>query len=320
DPATGALRAVRELRPLPDPSYLALTPDGAALCAVGETADGAVRVLSLADPAAPEPTGPPVPVAGAAPTHLAVTGRRIYTANYTSGSVSGVGLAGGTVARGPATVVPHHGSGPVTERQEGPHAHGVTLSPDGAWLLCADLGTDSVWIHAVDPADGTHRPHGELRLRPGTGPRHLVFHPAGHTVYVVNELDPTVTACHWDGESGTLTVAGETPLPTVADGDNYPSGLAVTPDGTRLYVAVRGADHIAVLDLGPDGAAAVLGAVDCGGHWPRGIALDADGTRLYVANERSGDVSWFALDQPGGLPRRLGSLTLPAPTCVVIGR
>lgn len=322
DPATGALRELTRLPEAPEnPSYLALAPDGRTLYAAGENAAGTVQAFSLADPDRPRPLAPPVPVDGDSPTHLTATTRRVYTANYGSGSVSAVPLADGARPGGPAHVTRHHGSGPVTDRQAGPHAHGVLVDPGSSWLLATDLGTDSVWIYRLDPADGGHRPHGEQPLRPGTGPRHLAFHPGGTTVHVLHELEPVLTHCRWDPAAGRLTVLGETPVPAGGRaGEDFPSGLVISPDGTRLYAAVRGADQVAVVRLGgADGAAEPLGTVDCGGAWPRALALDPGGRRLYVANERSGDVTWFELPEDGGLPRRAGALPAPAASCVVFG-
>src|SRR5439155_26219888 len=115
-----------------------------------------------------------------------------------------------------ATGLPHHGSGPQTARQEGPHAHAVLPDPSGRWLLSVDLGTDSVRVCALDGAAGTLTVRDEVALRPGSGPRHLAFHPRGDRAYVINELDPTVTLCRWDAARGTLTPLGETRLPPAA--------------------------------------------------------------------------------------------------------
>ncbi|NJQ06005.1 lactonase family protein [Streptomyces lonarensis] len=320
DPADGALTVLSGLRPLDNSSYLALSRDGGTLYAAGETDAGALAALDLADPDNPRLLAPPTPAGGAGSTHLAVSARRAYLANYTSGSVSSIALAADGTPHGEAVVTPHRGSGPVTERQAGPHAHGVALSPDGAWLLCADLGTDSVLVYALDPADGTQRPHGSLRLPAGDGPRHLVFHPDGTTVHVVSELDPQVTTCRWDADRGELEVTARTALPGSPAGadPDYPSGLGVTGDGRWLYVAVRGADEVAVLSLDGGDGPRVRASVACGGHWPRDLTVSEDGRRLYVANERSGDVTWFAVDPETGVPAPAGRLELPAPACVLL--
>ncbi|MER6917203.1 lactonase family protein [Streptomyces sp. NPDC000594] len=320
DAGTGALSPTGATDALADPSYLALAPTatGPVLYAVSEATEGAVAAFDIGG-AAPSPLGDPVPVGGAGPTHLAVHGRRLLTANYGSGSVSVLPLADDGSVGAAEAVLPHQGSGPDADRQLGPHAHQVVPAPGGRWVLAVDLGTDSVHVYARDPGTGGLVRHGETALRPGTGPRHLAFHPAGSHVYVLNELEPTLTVCRWDAATGGLDPVGETPvLPDGAAGPAYPSEVVVAPDGRYLWVANRGHDSIAVLALDPDGERAVLRTtVPCGGHWPRDLALDPAGRRLYAANERSGNVSWFTIEPGTGTPRWAGSLDAPAASCVI---
>ncbi|SDJ41012.1 lactonase family protein [Streptomyces indicus] len=323
DPATGALTVVATTDALADPSYLALA-DG-LLYAVSEADAGSVGVFELTD-GTPRLTGAPRSVGGSGPTHLTVAGGHVITANYGSGSVSALPLDGGAVR-----VVQHEGSGPNEARQAGPHAHQVAVDPSGRWLLSVDLGTDSVRIRPLGSLglQGSVGSHGslaedeaaaqqEVALRPGSGPRHLAFHPSGSHAYVLNELDPTLTVCAWDAGPGTLTPLRE--IPVLLDepkGDAYPSAITVAPDGRHLWTATRGEDAISVFALGPEGP--VLTAVaGCGGHWPRDLAVHPSGRFLYAANERSGDVSWFTVDE-AGVPQPAGSLAAPAASCVVFG-
>ncbi len=320
DPDTGALTPVHSTDEVVNPSYLALSPSGDVLYAVSETEEGAVAAFSLADPARPEPLGPPVPVRGDGPTHLALAGPWLLTANYGSGSVSVLPLQAGGRPGTPAAVLPHRGGGPVTDRQAGPHAHAVVPDPSGRWVLSVDLGTDSVWRCAVDPVSGAPSPAGETRLRPGSGPRHLAFHPRGDRAYVLNELAPTVTVCRWDAVSGTLEPVDETRVvPVGAEEPIYPSAPVVSTDGRFLWTANRGHDSIATLALDAAGdSPALRGTVSCGGHWPRDLTAHPDRPVLYAANERSGDVTWFTVDAESGIPVRGGSVALPAASCVVL--
>ncbi|MFI8824801.1 lactonase family protein [Streptomyces sp. NPDC053431] len=318
DPDSGALRVTGHSDAVADPSFLA--PDGDVLYAVSETEEGAAAAFDVAGPT-PRPLGAPVSVGASGPTHLAVVGGHLLTANYTSGSVSVLPRTGDGALRPLADQVRHEGSGPVTDRQAGPHAHQVLPDPGGRWVLAVDLGTDSVTISALDPATGALRPHGVTALRPGTGPRHLAFHPAGTHAYVLNELEPTLTVCRWDAEKGALTPLGETPVvPAGTTGPAYPSEVVASPDGRFLWAAVRGADTLAVLALDADGdTARLVATVPCGGHWPRDLTLAPSARHLYAANERSGDVTWFTVDPDTGVPERTGALPAPAASCVVFG-
>ncbi|WP_190127049.1 lactonase family protein [Streptomyces inusitatus] len=322
DAETGALTETGASDTVADPSYLALATDGRpVLYAVSETEDGAVAAFDVRD-GTPRQLGARVPVDGASPTHLAVVAGHVLTANYGSGSVSVLPLDEDGVPDAPTAVLRHEGSGPDPDRQLGPHAHQVLPDPSGRWTLAVDLGTDSVWISAVDPATGEPAPHGETALRPGTGPRHLAFHPSGGHVYVLNELVPTLTVCRWDPERGLLEPVGETSvLPDGAAGPAYPSEVVVSHDGRWLWAANRGHDSIAVLALDGSGERPELvTTVPCGGHWPRDLALDPTGRRLYAANERSGDVTWFDIDPDTGVPHKAGSLAAPAASCVIFTR
>ncbi|MET9802014.1 lactonase family protein [Streptomyces sp. NPDC006368] len=319
DPGTGALTVTGAAGDVADPSFLAPAPGGAVLLAVSETEEGAVAAFDIRG-AAPRLLGDPVAVRGAGPTHLALAGGHVVTANYGSGSVSALPLRADGRPDAAPVVLRHEGSGPDPERQSGPHAHQVVPDPTGRRLLAVDLGTDSVYVYALDaPGGDAPVPHGRTALPPGTGPRHLAFHPAGSHAYVLGELEPTITVCRWDADTGVLApVGGTRAVPAGAVTPSYPSGIAVSPDGRFLWAAVRGDDSIAVLALDDTREKpALVTTVPCGGHWPRDLTLDPEGRRLYVANERSGDVTWFDLDPTTGIPRRAGMLPCPAASCVV---
>ncbi|MEU1127000.1 lactonase family protein [Streptomyces sp. NPDC005899] len=331
DRDTGALTVLARTDAVADPSFLAVgsAPDGggAVLYAVSEGSDGAVAAFAVTpDDDVPRLIGEARPVDGSSPTHLALAAGHLLTANYGSGSVTALPVRTDGSLGPVASVLRHEGSGPDPDRQSGPHAHHVLADPSGRWVLSVDLGTDSVRVCALDPATGALRLHGEAAMRPGTGPRHLAFHPSGGHLYVLNELEPTLTVCRWDAAAGRLDPVGETPvLPHDADTADpegaertYPSEVVVSHDGRFLWTANRGHDSISVLTLDETGEKpALVAAVGCGGHWPRDLTLDPRGQWLYAANERSGNVSWFAVDAETGVPAHAGSLDAPAASCVV---
>ena len=109
-----------------------------------------------------------------------------------------------------SSVRAHEGSGPNKGRQEKPHAHGIYLDAAERFAFSPDLGADRVFVYRFDAAKGTLEPHGAAPLDPGSGPRHLAFHPSGKYLYVINELLSTVTAFSYDAEKGALT-----PLQTI---------------------------------------------------------------------------------------------------------
>ncbi|MEU3187604.1 lactonase family protein [Streptomyces sp. NPDC006923] len=325
DAETGALTERGATDAVADPSFLALAPGGSVLYAVSEQEEGAAAAFLApaadAVDATPRLIGEPVPVCGAGPTHLTLTAGHLLTANYGSGSVSVLPVGGDGALRAVSGVLQHEGGGPHPDRQRGPHAHQVTADPSGRWVLSTDLGTDSVRICALDAASGELTTHGETTLRPGAGPRHLAFHPAGGHAYVLCELEPTLTVCRWDAATGVLEPVGETSvLPDSAAVESFASAVVVARDGRFVWVANRGHDSIAVLALDETyEKAELVTTVPCGGRWPRDLALDPAGRRLYAANEHSGDVTWFDIDPHTGVPVRAGSIEAPAASCVIFG-
>ncbi|MFJ8649260.1 lactonase family protein [Streptomyces sp. NPDC093546] len=320
DPATGALAPLADVDTVVNPSWLALAPDTGVLYAVSETEPG--RAAAFRPTAGGlAPLGAAVEVGGVNPAHLSVAERRLLTANYVSGSVSSLPLAADGGLAGPPAVLTHRGSGPDTDRQEGPHAHQVLPDPSGRWVLTVDLGTDSVRVCALDAGTGELRVRAETMLRAGSGPRHLAFHPDGEVVYVLHELEPLLTVCQWDPASGRLEPLAEVDVDPDPGPDGvraHPSVVSVSSDGRFVRAAVRGRNTIVTLSLA-DGAEKprLTGVVECGGVWPRALVPDPSGRRLYVANEWSGDVTWFDVDPVSGEPRRAGALEVPAAACLV---
>jgi len=304
--------------PVSNPSFLALGPGGTVLYAVDEQEDGGVSALSV--------TGGELKLInresskGAGPTHLCVhpSGRYVLAANYDSGSVVALPVRpdGGL---GPATdVAQHTGSGPDADRQDGPHAHQIVPAPAGGYLHAVDLGTDTIYAYQLDNASGRLTPRGEVKLRAGSGPRHLAFHPNGRFAYVTTELGNTVVTCGYAG--GVLTPGKEQPATTApSSGErNYPAEVVVSPDGRFVYVSNRGADNIAVFAVGADGQLTPSSSTPCGGKYPRYIGLAPGGDFLFSANQKSDTVTTFAVDKATGALTSVGKpLASPMPVCTV---
>lgn len=308
DSATGALSADGPVTPTPGPSYLAWHPTGRFLYAANELLDGTVSAFAV-EGAQLRPLGSSRPTGGADPCHLSVdpTGRWLVTANYTSGSVAvhPIGDDGALGER--STLVQHRGSGPVTDRQEGPHAHQARFDPAGEYLLVNNLGTDTITTYRLD--GGALVEVAVTELPPGTGPRHLVF--TGDRVHVAGELASTVTT--FDYRAGTLSLVGSVPSTGHRRGAvNYPS--EITTDGRYVYLANRGEDTVSTFAPTATGLD-LVSEVPTGGEWPRHL-VPVDG-HLYVANQNSGAVAVFDLDPDTGVPSQTGSFPLASPACIL---
>jgi 6-phosphogluconolactonase len=290
---------------LPEASFLALSPDGGTLFAVSELEDAghvaAFALSSAGDGLTPFGTQPTY---GGLPCHVQVdpSGRFLLTANYGSGNVTVHPVVPGDGIGEPSHVVQHSGSGPEVDRQAQPHAHMVAATPAGDAFLAADLGADSVYVYSLDDSAGRLTLLAQNRMRPGSGPRHLVFHPSGEHFYLANELSNSVTVCSYDAATGMVKELAEHPAaPHPEDARNYPAGIALSPGGRFVYVSNRGDDSISAFEVLDAGARLrSAGRWPCEGGWPRAITLTPDGRFLFSANQRSHNVAVLRVDPDSG--------------------
>jgi 6-phosphogluconolactonase (cycloisomerase 2 family) len=315
DPRTGRITARGTITGVPDPSYLAVHPDGRTLYAVNERTRGSVTAVRIADRQVLGSRG----TGGSASCHLSVHpgGRWLLSADYGSGSVS-VHPIGDDGALGERTDRVVHDSPAPGPGQDGPHAHQIVTGPDGGHVLAVDLGTDTVYTYRLDEREGTLTEVSRASVRPGAGPRHLTFHPGGRYAYLANEVDDTVVVCAYDPDSGRLT-PGDPQSTGSGSGTNYPAQLVVTPDGSYAYLANRGHDSLARYAVEDDGARLkLLDTVPVGGDFPRQIALSPDGGLLFAALQRSGAVGVFRVDGGSGALRRAGEpFASPVAVCAL---
>ena len=242
-------------------------------------------------------------VKGPIPAHLTVdgTGRHLIVANYIGGNF--VVLPIGTDGRlGPVSgEVRDSGSGPNKARQEAPHPHIAVFDPAGRFIATADLGIDKVQIFRL--ADGGLERVSEAPVAPGAGPRHIAFDLSGKALYVVNELNATVTAFAYDAAGGKIgkelqTVSTE---PPGYAGPHSTAEIAVHPSGKFLYASNRG--HNSIVGYRMDRASGLLsvnGFATQGVNFPRNFAIDPSGRWLYVANQKGDTIVQFAVNPETG--------------------
>lgn len=327
DPATGSLRPEGTPTATVSPSFLALSGDGKRLFAVNETGNaetdpaGGVTSFSV-NPATGDLTLlSRISSAGAAPCHLSLDkgDKHLLVANYWGGSVAVFPVQADGRLGASASFVRHVGDNP-TPRDKGPHAHAVHVDPSNRWALVADLGLDKVFVYPYDAARGVLGPDPrEVTLDSGAGPRHLAFDPDGKAVYVLNELNGTVTSFLFEAQDGSLRQNQVISTLGLASGlPNRSAEVVVSPDGRFLYASNRGPDTIAIFAI--DRKSHLLrpvGLQSTGGKHPRNFAIDPSGSYLVVANRDSDNVVVFGIDRATGkLSHAAGPVSVPKPVCI----
>lgn len=352
DPGDGSLSEPRTLAGVENPTYLALHPNQWFLYAVNGSPSidghpgGAVSAFTI-DPT----TGNLAFVnrqytVGQGPSHLAIhrqTGRYLLAAGYHTANVLVFPIAADGSLGHPTDIAQHHGSSVNPDRQDRPHPHSVTFDLAGRFALVCDLGTDRVYVYRFDADDGKLIPDAPpwATVPPGSGPRHLAFHPSGRFVFVINEILSTVSSFRYVPESGVLTpietvstipedFVGEPYTPDVqvgaaasrppVVGSNFASDIHVAPSGRFVYGSNRGHDSIVIYSFDENTARlTVAGYQPTLGRTPRTFTLDPSGKVMVVPNQGSDNIVSFYVDAVTGALTPTGHVAAsPTPTHVVL--
>jgi 6-phosphogluconolactonase len=203
----------------------------------------------------------------------------------------------------------------------GDKAHLAITSPSGGYAFVPCLGAGIVAQYTFDADKGKLAPNpaGNASPPPGSGPRHLAFHPSERFAYGVNELTSTLTTYTYDKSKGTLApLETKSTLPAGFAQTNTGAEVAVHPNGRFVFASNRGHDSIAAFSIdASSGLVTPLGHTPTGGKTPRSFALDAKGAFLFVANQASDTVQAFRVDAAtGGLTALGAPRAAPKPTFV----
>ena len=329
DPASGKLTDAGVAAETPDPSFLVAHPNGKFLYAVNEgpVADGgkhgAVTAFSMDGATGKLTQLNQVSSLGIDPCFISIdkTGKFVLVANYTSGNISVFPiLADGKVGTATANVQDRGELGPNKERQEAPHAHWVQTTADNRFAIVVDLGLDQVLVYKFDAANGTLTPNDPpyVKIKAGSGPRHLVFSANEKYAYVASELASTVTALKYDAKKGTFKEFQTlSTLPPGLSGRNDVAEIALHPSGRFLYVSNRGNDSLAIYDVAGNGTLTPKGGMPTGGKEPRHFTFDPSGKYLFAENQNSDEIDIFQVDaSTGQLSANAQTIKVPSPVCV----
>ncbi|WP_439896711.1 lactonase family protein [Burkholderia ubonensis] len=241
---------------------------------------------------------------------LSPDGKYLVTANYSVAADPGGSFAvfplreDGAVGQA-ALTVHHAGSGPVKGRQDGAHAHSAVFSPDGRTLFVQDLGADKIFGYRytvdgsrglISPTDTRYTP-----VKPGSGPRHMVFDANGRYAYVTSELNAAVEV--FGHQDGKLTPVQTVPMAAPGfKGKVGGAALHLSPDGRFLYASNRGdANEIVIYAVNPaDGRLKTVGRQSSLGRTPREFLIDPTGKWLIVGNQDSDTFYVFRRDAETG--------------------
>lgn len=312
-----------------NPSFVAIHPNRRFLYAVNEVGNyqgrktGAVSAFTIDRTTGKLNFLNQIASGGSDPCYITVdkTGKYVLIANYTGGSISVFPLReDGSL--GPASAfIQHKGHGTNPERQEGPHAHSIDMSPDNRFAIVDDLGLDDTLVYPFDSAKGALE-FDQVKIAKadaGAGPRHFAWSPNGKFGYVINEIGSTVTGFSFDAATGTLTrIQAIASIPKDFSKLDESAEIEVAPSGKFLYASNRGHDSIAVFKIDAnDGKLTLAEYASTKGESPRNFEISPNGSLLFAANEKSDNIVEFRIHQQTGKLEATGKvLDVGQPVCV----
>jgi 6-phosphogluconolactonase len=247
-------------------------------------------------------------------------GRHVLVANYDGGSVAVFALRPDGSIGGWTAFDQHRGQSVNPIRQTHAYAHAIVLDPANRFALVPDLGVDRLYIYRYDEATGGLEPNvpAYVPIAPGSGPRHVRFHPNGRWVYLINEIASTIVAFTWDPMAGTLApFQTVSTLPADFNGVSACAELEIHPNGRFLYGSNRGHDSVAVFAI--DQVTGKLSSVEfqsSGGKTPRNFAFDPTARWIILTNQDSSNAVVFRVDANSGRLTQTGDpVPVPSPFC-----
>jgi 6-phosphogluconolactonase len=311
-----------------NPSYLALGPSKKVLYAVNEVSqfagaptgavsafavEGGLRFLNQ------QASG------GQDPCHVAIDAAGAYgvVSNYSGGTLGVFPLEKNGALGAALQLIRLSGRGPHPRRQEGPHAHSFIFDREQRRGFCLDLGSDRIMaydFHRGGPEPLVPASVPWFSVKPGAGPRHGVFDPAGEVLYLVNELDVSLDVLRYAAgafeKQQTLSLLPHPGPPQPGEADTA-AAIRLGPGGKFLYASVRGQDRIVWFRVGPGGLLAPEDWAASPGKGPRDFCFSPGGDALVVCNQRSDNAAVFRVDAATGKLTLRGAYPVPSPVCVV---
>ena len=305
-----------------NPSFLCLHPTLAVVYAVSEVAEGEQQISAFSISDGKLELLSSHSTTGSGPCYVSTdqTGRYVLVANYGSGSVCSFSTTKSGALNKIVSRQQHTGSSIHPNRQQGPHAHCITVDPSNRFVCVVDLGLDQVIVYRLTQ-DGQLKNHSVFACTPGHGPRHIAFHPDGKHAFVIHELTCQISCCSWDQTSGELKEIHQvSTLPEDLKAGFSTAEILVHPNGKFVYGSNRGHDTIAVFEFS-DSKLTRIQNISTQGKTPRNFRIDPTGRFLLAENQNSDSIHSFSLDAVTGKLTPTGeSIKIGSPVCIKFAR
>lgn len=323
DASTGKAHWISNTEGVVNPSYLAIAPASSVLYTCNETNEGGLSAFKFNRSNGTLRFLNKQSTGGDNPAYVSVdnSGKWVIAGNYSGGSLAAFPVNKNGRLLPYSQLILHTGKGVNVNRQEKAHVHSTVFSPDGNYLFVPDLGIDKVMIYkfnpvAQQPMQAATPPF--VSTKPGSGPRHFIFHPDKKHAYLMEEMGGAVVAYNY--KNGKLKQIQEIAAhPDTATGEFGSADIHVSPDGKFLYASNRGNENnIAIFSINKaTGMLTLSGFQSTMGVKPRNFMIDPSGKYLLVANQQTNNIVIFKRDMKTGLLKYTGEqIKIPEPVCL----
>ena len=280
-------------------SYLKASRDGKMLYSIADEGVVAFRILQNGSLLRMNS----INIKGMRGCHISVSpdNKYIFISGYHDGKITVVKLnEDGTVEKITDGVF-HKGLGSVAERNFRPHVNCSKLTPDGKFLMVADVGIDQIKIYRFDSVEGKIAHVDSVRSDLESGPRHFLFSKDGKFFYVVHQLKNTIDVYSYSYKEGdkvptiekvqTIATTGYDPDPLTAA-----CALRFEPQENYLFCSNAGDNSVSMYERDTEtGFLELKFCLPISGDYPKDIAIFPDGEHLASINH-GGSISLFHVD------------------------
>lgn len=318
---SGTYNTLSTVANIVNPSYLALSPDKKFVYAVSEFGDkSTVHAYALTDGNKALKKTNEVQAGGSDPCYLAVTEQHVFTADYSGGSISVFGRNENGALTEVLQTIKHNGNS-IAPNQQTPHVHQTKFTSNEHFLIVTDLGTDQISTYKYNKAEKENILSfaSSLKVKEGSGPRHITFGKNGEIIYLLQENDGTVSVLSIN-EDGELDLLQETSVARNEELQNGAADIHISPDDKFVYATNRGdANDITCFAVNEKGLLEFVEQISTGGNGPRNFTITPDGSYILVANQRSNNIVIFERNKSNGKSKATGmKIQMEAPVCLVL--
>ncbi|WP_035795504.1 lactonase family protein [Clostridium akagii] len=258
---------------------------------------------------------------GKSPCHVILNDENdyVFSANYHKAELISYPLSPDGNLLDASDKITHKGFGPNKLRQDAAHIHFVDFTPDKKYLYTIDLGLDKLSVYKFKDGKIKEDIDKGLYLKPGSGPRHMAFHPNGNFSYIITELSSEIITLEYNKITCSFKeIQYISSLPSDCLVQSGGGAVHLSSDGNFLYASNRGYDSITVFKIDTiSGKLEFLCNTKLKGKSPRDFSLSPSGNSLLVVNQDSNNLELYSVDKTTGKLTDLNiSEYIPNPVCI----